>query len=66
MEIHRTLSSSAETTYRKAACKYEEVNERYFVRCYDRLYVERRSPRHYGSKSTIHRFHLYLCEHSTY
>ena len=24
MEIHRTLSSSAETTYRKAACKYQE------------------------------------------
>ncbi|WP_080944038.1 hypothetical protein [Methanosarcina barkeri] len=21
-------------------CKYEEVNERYFVCCYDRLYVE--------------------------
>ncbi len=20
-------------------------------------------PRHYGSKSTVHRFHLYLCEH---
>jgi transposase len=23
-------------------------------------------PRHYGSKSTVHRFHLYLCEHGTY
>ena len=23
-------------------------------------------PRHYGSKSTVHRFHLYLCEHSIY
>lgn len=23
-------------------------------------------PRQYGSKSTIHRFHLYLCEHGTY
>ena len=65
MEFHRTLSSSTEITYRKAACKYEEVNERYFVCCYDRLYVERRSL-HYGSKSTVHRFHLYLCEHGTY
>lgn len=23
-------------------------------------------PRKYGSKSTVHRFHLYLCEHGTY
>ena len=23
-------------------------------------------PRHYGSKSTVHRFHLYLCEHGIY
>jgi putative transposase len=23
-------------------------------------------PRQYGSKSTVHRFHLYLCEHGTY
>ena len=23
-------------------------------------------PRRYGSKSTVHRFHLYLCEHGTY
>jgi transposase len=22
--------------------------------------------REYGSKSTVHRFHLYLCEHGTY
>jgi putative transposase len=23
-------------------------------------------PIQYGSKSTVHRFHLYLCEHETY
>jgi hypothetical protein len=62
MGIHRPLSSSAEITYRKAPCKYEDVNEWYFIRYYDRLYMERRSSS-LGSKSTIHRFHLYLCEH---
>jgi len=39
VEIHRTLSSSTKTTYMKATCRYEKVNEWYFVCRYDRLYV---------------------------
>ncbi|WP_155398083.1 transposase [Methanosarcina barkeri] len=58
MELHRTLSSSAETEYRKASCKLRKLMNGI-------LYVVmtgctwKNVPRRYGSKSTVHRFHLY-------
>ncbi|WP_292387684.1 transposase [Methanosarcina sp. UBA5] len=65
MEIHRTLSSSIEIAYKKATRKYEKVNERYFYVVMTGC-TWKDIPRKYGSKSTVHRFHLYLCEHGTY
>ncbi|WP_141706328.1 MULTISPECIES: transposase [Methanosarcina] len=65
MELHRTLSSSAETEYRKASCKLRKLMNGI-------LYVVmsgctwKNVPRRYGSKSTVHRFHPYLFEHSIY
>ena len=65
MEIHKTLSSSTETTYRKATCRSAKVNERHFVVVMTGC-IWKDIPCRYGSKSTVHRFHLYLCEHATY
>ena len=65
MGVHRTLSPSTETTYRKTTCRYEEVNEWYFYVVMTG-YTWKDVHNHYDSKSTVHRFHLYLCEHGIY